>query len=84
MGLALEDQGFKKAAQKQYHKGDLKSDNWKEIRKKYQKILDSNDGKALVSELNKENISKGKLAVTGMLSGTIGGLSYLIIKEKFL
>lgn len=84
VGLALEDQGFRKAARKQYQKGDLKANNWKAIREKYQKILESDDGKALLGELNKESISTGKLVVTGMLSGTIGGLSYLAIKRKFL
>ena len=83
VGLALEYQGFKKAAQRQYQKSDLKINNLEKLREKYKKILESNDGKALVRELNKEKISKGKIVIAGILGGTIGTLSYNIISKKF-
>jgi hypothetical protein len=84
VGLALEDQGYKKAAQRQYQKSDFKIDNLEKLMEKYKKILYSNDGKALVRELNKERISKGKLVMTGILAGAIGGLSYKTFAKKFL
>ena len=84
VGLALEDLGYEKAAQRQYQKSDFKTDNLEKRMKEYKKILYSNDGKALVRELNKESISKGKSVVNGMLAGAIGGVSYMIIAKKFL
>ena len=83
VGLALEKQGLKRAAQRQYKISDSKINNLEKLREKYKKILESNDGKALVRELNKEKIFKGKIVIAGILGGTIGNLSYNVISKKF-